>query len=66
MTVAVTCLSVLRCYWHNFQHKHALQSNVLANFELHVLSYEGDYQARNLNREDAMDRSRWRKLIKDD
>jgi len=23
-----------------------------------------DYQARNLNREDAMDRSRWKKLIK--
>jgi len=25
-----------------------------------------DCQARKLNREDAMDRSRWRKLIKDD
>jgi len=25
-----------------------------------------DCQARILNREDAMDRSRWRKLIKDD
>jgi len=25
-----------------------------------------DYQARKLNREDAMDRSSWRKLIKDD
>jgi len=24
-----------------------------------------DYQARKLNREDAMDRSRWKKLIKD-
>jgi len=24
-----------------------------------------DYQARKLNREDAMDHSRWRKLIKD-
>ena len=23
-----------------------------------------DFQARNLNREDAMDRSRWKKLIK--
>jgi len=25
-----------------------------------------DYQAHTLNREDAMDHSRWRKLIKDD
>ena len=26
---------------------------------------EKDFQARKLNKEDAMDRSKWRKLIKD-
>jgi len=26
---------------------------------------EKDYQARKLNKEDAMDRTRWKKLIKD-
>ena len=27
---------------------------------------EKDYQARKLNRQDAMDRNRWRKQIRDD